>query len=170
MGLDERRVVRTAVPLAPGGGLYNLGSGYLIADGLVLTAAHMLEPAEGVAARKGQVAEVERIGGEWQQATVAWVDGEKDVAVLSCPGLRADGTVRWGRLVGSQPLNWRAVGFPVASFDKDAGRQPEHAFGRTSPISDLGAGRLALTIESREAVDEDSPWAGLAAMPWALGV
>ena len=104
---------------------------------------------------------MERIGGEWQQATVAWVDAEKDVAVLSCPGLRADGMVRWGRLVGSQPLEWGAVGFPVASVDNDAGRQPEHAFGRVSSISDLGAGRLALTIESREAIGRDSPWAGL---------
>ena len=161
MGLEQGRVVRTAVPLASGGGLYNLGSGYLIADGLVLTAAHVLEPAERVAARKGQAAEVERIGGEWQQATVAWVDAEKDVAVLSCPGMRADSMVRWGRLIGSQPLDWGAVGFPVASFDNDAGRQPEHAFGRTSPISDLGAGRLALTIESRLAIGGNSPWAGL---------
>jgi tetratricopeptide (TPR) repeat protein len=153
--------VRTAVALASGGGLYNLGSGYLIADGLILTAAHVLEPAEGVTAQKGQAADVARIGGEWQQATVSWVDGEKDVAVLSCPGMRADGMVRWGRLVGSNPLDWGAVGFPVASADKDSGRQPEHTFGRVSPISDLGAGRLALTIEAREAIGAGSPWAGL---------
>ena len=101
-----------------------------------------------------------RISGPWQQATVAWVDGVKDVAVLACPGMQADGTVRWGRLVGSNPLDWGAVGFPVASKDDD-GRQPEHAFGRTSPISDLRAGWLALTIESREAISGDSPWAGL---------
>lgn len=151
--------MRTAVPL--GDGLYNLGSGYLIADTLVLTAAHVLEPAQGETAQKGQTADVARIGGEWQEATIAWVDAEKDVAVLSCPGMRADGMVRWGRLVGSNPLDWGAVGFPVASADEVAGRQPEHTFGRVSPISDLGAGRLALTIEGREAIGGDSPWAGL---------
>ena len=161
MGLDQRRVVRTAVPLAASGGLYNLGSGYLIADELVLTAAHVLEFAEGVTAQKGQAADVAYIGNEWQQATVAWVDGDKDVALLSSPGMRADGMVRWGRLAGSNPLEWGAVGFPVASVDDAAGRQPEHAYGRVSPISDLGAGRLALTIESREAIGGDSPWAGL---------
>jgi tetratricopeptide (TPR) repeat protein len=161
VGLEERRVVRTAVPLAVGGDLYNLGSGYLIADKLVLTAAHVLEPAEGATVREGQEAEVARIGGEWQEATVAWVDAKKDVALLACPDLQADSMVRWGRLVGSKPLEWGAVGFPVASADDAAGRQPEHAFGRTSPISDLGAGRLALTIESREAKGGNSPWAGL---------
>ena len=81
--------------------------------------------------------------------------------MLSCPGLRADGGVRWGRLGGPDPLDWGAVGFPVASLDEKAGRQAEHAFGRTSPISDRAAGRLALTVESREATRDDSPWAGL---------
>ena len=34
MSLDERRVVRTAILRAGGDDLWNLGSGYLIADGL----------------------------------------------------------------------------------------------------------------------------------------
>jgi tetratricopeptide (TPR) repeat protein len=161
VGLEESRVVRTAVSLTTGEDLYILGSGYLIADQLVLTAAHVLEPAEGVVPQEGQAAEVALMGGEWQQATVAWVDAGRDVAVLSCPGLQPHGDVRWGRLVGSKPLDWGAVGFPVASADDVAGRQPEHAFGRTSPISERGAGRLALTIDSREAIGGDSSWAGL---------
>ena len=160
-GLDECRVVRTAVQLDRGDDLYNLGSGYLIADGLVLTAAHVLERAAGAVARKGEPAEVARLGGDWQPATVGWVDARHDVAVLRCPGLRAGGGTRWGRLVGSDPLDWGAVGFPHASLDQETGRQPEHAYGRTSPISERPAGRLALTIESREATDGDSPWAGL---------
>ena len=35
---------------------YRLGSGYLIADGLVLTAAHVLKNADGGPARKGDAA------------------------------------------------------------------------------------------------------------------
>jgi Trypsin-like peptidase domain len=161
VGLEERRVVRTSVPLDAGGDLYCLGSGYLIADGLVLTAAHVLERTEGVPGQEGEVAEVACIGGGWRPATVAWVDAGRDVAVLSCPGLQAAGEVRWGRLAGSDPLDWGAVGFPVASIDEVAGRQAEHAFGRTSPISERSAGRLALSVESREATGGDSPWAGL---------
>ena len=161
MALEEHRVVRTAVPLAGGGDRYRLGSGYLISDGLVLTATHVLEQAEGVAAEKGQAAEAACIGSGWQQATVVWVDAGQDVAILACPALRAGGGIRWGRLTGSDPLDWGAVGFPVASLDEAEGRQAEHAFGRTSPMSNRAAGRLALTVESREATGGDSPWAGL---------
>ena len=161
MGLDERRVVRTAVPLVQGNDLYNLGSGYLIADGLVLTAAHVLERTGGVTAQEGETVEVARLGGDWQPARVAWVDAGRDVAVVRCSGLRAEGGIRWGRLVGSDPLKWNAVGFPRASLEHQSGRQPEHAYGKTSPISYRSAGRLALTVESREPIKGDSPWAGL---------
>ena len=154
-------MLRIAVPLVHGNDLYNLGSGYLIADSMVLTAAHVLTRATGEEMLKGGLAEVAPFGGEWREATIAWVDARRDVAVLRCPGLRAEGEMRWGRLVGADPLDWGAVGFPRASLDQDAGRQPEHAYGRTSPISERLAGRLALTVESREATDGDSPWAGL---------
>lgn len=161
MGLDERRVLRTAVSLAQGDDLCSFGSGYLIADGLILTAAHVLERTAGMAAREGEPAEVACLDGEWRPAIVAWVDPRRDVAVLRCSDLRAGSGTRWGRLIGSDPVDWGAVGFPHASLDAETGRQPEHAFGRTSPISERPAGRLALTVESREAMNSDSPWAGL---------
>ena len=161
MGLDKDRAVRIAVTLAAGGDQYRLGSGYLIADGLVLTAAHVLALRDGEAPLQGQPAEVKRACGDWQAAIAVWLDAARDVAVLSCPDMRADGGVRWGRLTGSEPVAWGAVGFPAASADDSAGYQSEHAWGQTSPISESGAGRLALTVESREAIGGGSPWAGL---------
>ena len=151
MGLEESRVVRTSVPLGDGTGGYRLGSGYLIADGLVLTAAHVLVPPGGAAISEVPGVEVARPGGGWEPASVAWADAARDVAVLACPALRAEGRVRWGRLAGPDPLDWGAVGFPAASAAREGGRQAEHAFGRTSPISERAAGTLALTIESRDA-------------------
>lgn len=162
MALEETRVVRTSVPLDDGTGRYRLGSGYLIGDGLILTAAHVLKQADGGDAAQGQAPEVARPGSGWESATVAWVDSGRDVAVLACPALHAGGGVRWGRLTGPDPLDWSAVGFPAASADREDGRQAEHSFGRTSPISEHAAGKLALTIESRQAVGGgNSPWAGL---------
>jgi WD40 repeat protein len=169
MALEERRVARTSVLRDEKRGLYALGSGYLIADGLVLTAAHVLQRAEGVAPERGQGAEVAMIDGGWHPSVVAWVDTGLDVAVLDCRrdgqtplGLRASGT-RWGRLAGADPLEWGAVGFPAASRGEggSGGRQAEHAFGRTSAISEHQGGRLALTVDSREAAQGESPWAGL---------
>jgi Trypsin-like peptidase domain len=165
VGLEESRVVRTSVPLGDCTGDYRLGSGYLIADGLVLTAAHVLAPADGTAVTDGHSAEVAGPGGGWERASVAWADAARDVAVLACPALRAQGGVRWGRLAGPDPLDWGAVGFPAASASapRDGRRQAEHAFGRTSPISERAAGALALTVESRDPTRHPggSPWAGL---------
>ena len=100
MGLEESRVVRTSVPLGDGTGKYRLGSGYLVADGLVLTAAHVLAHADGAAVGVGQAAEMAGPGGGWEQASVAWADAGRDVAVLACPALRAERGIRWGRLAG----------------------------------------------------------------------
>ena len=163
MGLEEKRVVRTSVPLGDGTGKYRLGSGYLIANGLILTAAHVLVPPDQ--GPVDQVAGIEAAGpdGDWEPASVVWADAVRDVAVLACPALRADGHLRWGRLDGPDLLDWGAVGFPAASAARDGQRQAEHAFGRTSPISERAAGTLALTIESRNASQRGagSPWAGL---------
>jgi len=163
VGLEEGRVVRTSVPLADGSGDYRLGSGYLIADGLVLTAAHVLAAADEAMVSPGQAAEVAGPDSGWEQATVAWADTSRDVAVLACPGLRAERGVRWGQLAGPDPLDWGAVGFPAASASRQSGRQAEHAFGRTSPISERAAGTLALTLESRDPMRQvsGSGWAGL---------
>jgi hypothetical protein len=164
VGLEESRVVRTSVPLGEGTGGYWLGSGYLITDGLVLTAAHVLTPPGGAPASAGQAVEVAGPGGSWEPAVIAWVDAGRDVAVLACPALQAGGGIRWGRLAGPDPLDWGAVGFPAASATREAGRQAEHAYGRVSPISERAAGRLALTVESRDAAasgGSGSGWAGL---------
>jgi WD40 repeat protein len=160
--------VRTAVPLTQGSNSYNLGSGYLVADGLVLTAAHVLERAVGAPARVGESVDVARLGGDWRPGIVRWVDARHDVAVVGCSDLHAGGGIRWGRLVGPNPVSWGAVGFPRASIDQESGREPEHAFGRASAISGLTTGRLALTVESRNPRNDESghgetnsPWAGL---------
>ena len=107
VSLDERRVVRTSIPLARGDDLWSHGSGYLIADDLVLTAAHVLERTTAIAPQTGDAAEVACLGGDWLSATVVWVDAGRDVAILRCHGLAASGSTEttavggrivWGRL------------------------------------------------------------------------
>ena len=159
--MEETQIVRTAVALEDGHHLYRFGTGYVIADGLVLTASHVLAPHEGTTGHLGQQVQVALIEGEWLHSIVAWIDCERDIAVLSCPSLSASSPARWGRLVGTQPVAWDAAGFPAASARSDSERRVEHVYGRVSPVSERSAGRLALTIESREARRGHSPWAGL---------
>ena len=148
---------------------YRLGSGYLVADGLVLTAAHVLKRADGTSAQQGDVAEVALTGETWQQGRVGWINVDLDVAVVDCRlhgqaprEMCAAGRIRWGKLAGSDPLDWDAVGYPAASrTDEEGDRQAEQVYGRTAPISERGAGRLALTVESRPPAGSGSPWSGM---------
>ena len=164
MGLDKSRVVQARVLRDSARNLYSFGSGYVIAPGLVLTAAHVLEPKKGIPAEKAQKCELRGWGSDiWAPGLVHWVDPALEVAVVMCPTCDLPGDAQWGKVTGVQPVEWTAVGFPVASVD-DAGRQAEQAWGKASPVSAAESGRLALTVTSRKAVDVQpgqSGWAGL---------
>jgi tetratricopeptide (TPR) repeat protein len=100
----------------------------------------------------------------WWDGRVEECDLELDLAVVSVRGL-AEGvaSLPWGRLEGSDPVPWKAVGFPVAGLD-ETGRQPEHTWGEVSPVTASPAGRLGLVIRSRETrptARGTSGWAGL---------
>ena len=120
-------------------------------------------------ARKGDAAEVTLTGERWQPGVVAWVDVDLDVAVVDARRdgqapreLCAEGRIRWGKLAGSDPLKWDAVGYPAASrADDQGGRHAEQVYGRTAPISERQAGTLALTVESRPPAGGGSSWSGL---------
>jgi hypothetical protein len=164
MGFDEARVVQMRVLRNPEKHIYGFGSGYVIAPGLVLTAAHVLEPQKGTPAEKAQPCEVRAWrSAVWSPALVHWVDPALEVAVVMCATCALPGGVQWGRLTGVHHVDWTAVGFPVASVE-DTGRQAEQAWGEASPLSAAESGRLALTVTSREAEDVtpgQSGWAGL---------
>jgi tetratricopeptide (TPR) repeat protein len=159
------RVVRTRVPGSRGGRRFSFGSGYLVALGRVLTAAHVLvPPGMDPPPTAGQPCEILCSGpGEiWRPGEALWVEPEFDLAVVSVDAGRDLGRMRWGRVDGDGPLFWSAVGFPLASLD-DAGRQPEHAWGETSAITQAPAQKLGLTVNSRHArpPGAGSGWAGL---------
>lgn len=162
MGLDKSRVVQTRLLRDPENRIYCFGSGYVIALGFVLTAAHVLEPQKGTPAKQGDQCEVRLLDSvTWSPAFINWVDPELEVAVVVC-ACTASEPVKWGRVTGVHPVDWMAIGFPVASVN-DAGREAEQAWGEASPVSAADSGRLALTVDSRTAVKEhdESGWAGL---------
>jgi hypothetical protein len=165
-GLERERVIRLRVAGPGPGPVYSFGSGYLIAPGIALTAGHVLVPPD----RNGRPA----VGGacqcrglgtdDWVAGMVAWVHAVLDVALVSVDGLGAGlPAVRFGRLGGTEPIRWTACGFPSASVGPD-GRQAEHVWGETSPLSMEESGELGLTIESRSAEAKSSGgsgWSGL---------
>lgn len=165
MSVDRKRVVRVRMR-GKTEGIYRFGSGYLIADGLILTARHVLNPPGrdlSSHSATGEGCEVAYEIGEWHEAYFEVAGEDIDAALLRTSLGRGLSTVRWAKLTGSDPVRWDAMGYPVAGLGP-AGREPEHAWGEVSPLTADGTSWLGLTISSRrprKTGAPDSGWAGL---------
>src|SRR5262245_22851736 len=97
-----------------GDGGWSSGSGYAVADRLVVTARHVVMDDEG---RSHRDVKVRPRGGELVSASVSWWHPDLDVALVRVIGEAGvgpvSGGVRWGRLAGTAarvPCEW--AGFP----------------------------------------------------------
>jgi hypothetical protein len=172
-GVDPHRVAEVIVEGS--GGTGRRGSGYRVASGVVLTAAHVVADADTGDVRLRFDADTR---GEWTTPALDIVaDPASDLAAVL---IDAPGTVpasSFGR-IGDHPdmLAVQAVGFPRFKL-KDyadpwdgAYRDSHQAVGRVAPLSNLRSGSLEVTIGSPE-YDADrhaSPWEGMSgAALWA---
>ncbi len=142
---EQHRVVRTRVPISDD--LFVFGTGHLVAPGRVLTARHVLA-AEGRTAEVGQLCQVRvwPCGPDqaWVDGAIAWLHPSEDVGIVGVEGLGADLTaLDWGAVEGPEPIQWSALGYPVASLEEDD-RVEEGVFGRLAP----GVGRVEGTARS----------------------
>jgi hypothetical protein len=105
-------LARVAQVFACGVGGGRVGSGYAVAERLVLTAGHVCgEAGLGV----GDRVEVCVLGCSWVSGSVVWLDAGVDAALIRVdaaePWPEAPVAVlRWGRLVGGEPVTAAAVG------------------------------------------------------------
>jgi Trypsin-like peptidase domain len=187
VAVDLARVVLVFVGGDSGLGV---GSGYVVGDRRVLTAAHVVT---GAGLGVGDGVDVHLRGAQgWTPARVAWVDADLDAAVLevdvaeSWPvaevavlrwGRLVGGepvaevaVLRWGRLVGGEPVAAAAVGFPWAQERPDAVRDTDHVVGFVAPGAGIESGRLHLTVLSSPPADRGvgvSAWAGMSGRVWS---
>ncbi|WP_217208334.1 trypsin-like peptidase domain-containing protein [Streptomyces sp. AC550_RSS872] len=166
-GLRADHVAEVIVSLPQGKGRGRRGSGYLVAAGRVLTAAHVVEGDVGVRVRF----EAGRPG-EWAvDATVVWRHDGIDVAVLALPE-RAVVDVRPVSLgkVGDQDavLGCTAMGFPRFKLRADAAGRPfrdaEHMDAKCAVLANRREGTLDLRITAPPAADPDperDAWEGM---------
>ena len=156
-------------PRSPG----TRGSGYLITDTAVLTAAHVVKDITAVMVRVDADRE-----GEWSApATEAWRDEKLDIAVLRVPKRpgRSDDPSRFGRLAErAAVVSCVAVGFPFFKLRDDPTRpgptgglsqyrDMEYAEGRSPVLSNRREGTLELRVEppGRDLHPPRSPWQGM---------
>jgi Trypsin-like peptidase domain len=149
------------------------GSGYLVTDRLVLTAAHAVAAA-------GSAVRIRRLAGgaTLLAGRVVWSQhGEgMDAALLEITDARWEAPtdlapVRWGRLVTSQGnVPCEAVGYPEAQEVRDPGgdlqlRDTEHVTGSINPLGTAKTGFYQVSVESAPpdpaAAQADSSWAGI---------
>ncbi|MGW7306008.1 trypsin-like peptidase domain-containing protein [Streptomyces sp. NPDC054835] len=159
------RVVR--IRLRDPEGRRGAGTGFLVAPGLVLTAAHLLRTRDG----RRRTATVDR-----HPATVRWLryDEAVDAALLHVPALAdapTTGPQRWGDLATSRPGHpVEAYGFPrFQLLPGGRERAGEHLAGRISPGSGAAARRWEVLsgdpLPAPHPEDEDSAWAGMSGAP-----
>ncbi|MFE9479248.1 tetratricopeptide repeat protein [Streptomyces spororaveus] len=153
MEFDRRVQIRV---LRPGSTEVGFGSGYLVAPGLALTAAHVTDGAP--VNQKGAVT-VSRPDVDEREfaATVRWQrkDEAVDAALVeveeghgwqppeSLCDLLARPPQRFGRLIGTRPHAVTLVGFPRMQKDPDGRRLDEQLTGQIAP----GTGSLACRYE-----------------------
>ena len=166
---------RVAAVFAAGSSGSRFGSGYAVADRVVLTAAHVLTEAGVVV---GGPAQVSLLGsGAWSPAAVTWLDAGLDVALVkvdeSSPWpTREMSVLRWGRLAGNEPVTAAAIGFPWAQERPDLGRDTEHVVGFVPPGAGVESGQLHLTVLSAAPQPRPgaaSPWAGMSGAALVVG-
>lgn len=164
-GVRADRVAEIIAVLPGGSG--RRGSGYLMAAGRVLTAAHVIADARAVRVRF----DADRPGERIVEATVEWRHAGTDTAVLAVPGgdgAEAVEAARFGRVGESDAvLSCTAVGFPRFKLRTDPDgtwyRDVEHVRGACAVLSNRREGTLDLQV-TPPATDPDtdaSPWEGM---------
>ncbi|MFJ4007389.1 hypothetical protein ACIPWL_28580 [Streptomyces sp. NPDC090023] len=144
---------------------HRVGSGYLVAPRLVLTAGHILrDGASGAYWDEIQVrvghpgrGEILRTG-----AKMIWTHPQNlDVALLlTHDEIHVAGSVRWGYPTDTAPLRYEGLGFPLASAED--GRDAEHLRGVLPPLSSGARGLYMLDQEAAPDLRNDGrkAWGG----------
>lgn len=147
----------------------SIGSGFIIGDGRVLTAKHVIQPAHFEAAAW----KVRPVGAaDWTDAEVLATADGADIALLHIdPDLIElpawAGTALLGKLSSSEPAEVRTVGFPRANKDTTEAevttRHPEDVRGELRPATGALGANVAIHISGSTPNHPDDTilWAGM---------
>ncbi|GAA2787829.1 trypsin-like peptidase domain-containing protein [Saccharopolyspora taberi] len=172
-GIDPGRVAELLVVTS--GSDRSRGSGYRVATGAVLTAAHVVAGALDVQVRFN----ADR-SDEWtSRGVVAWESRECDVAVVLLQETGDDVRPAAFGAVGDRDavLECSAVGFPAFKLRKDSAgpgwfRDSCHVVGRSAVLSNRREGALEVVVSApdRPLNGAGSPWDGMSgAALWCRG-
>ncbi|MER6143170.1 trypsin-like peptidase domain-containing protein [Streptomyces sparsogenes] len=177
-GLDPDRVAEVIVERDGGRRPGKRGSGYLVTDRTVLTAAHVVREATAVRLRF----RADQPGAWSADGVVVWSEPKIDVAVVSLvdvPDPPSVTPVTFGRVVDADgELPCSMMGFPRFKLREDAPgsgtrfRDAHHQVGTASPWSNARQKTLSIRVDApAPAPDPElSPWEAMSgAAVWSEG-
>lgn len=183
MAFSPNRVVEVFVD----GDEPSYGSGYLLSDRLVLTAAHVV--ASACTSASVSVREYDaRVANPWIGAIDTACSTAGDVALVALEHVVASSaasclTPRLGRVVRGSRVMCQTMGFPGVQqyeYSEDASliRDTEHVIGEIAPLTTGRADLLTIHVRGSTPVQRgalDAPWSGLSgaavfAGPYLVGV
>ncbi|MGI8330396.1 hypothetical protein ACRYCC_10565 [Actinomadura scrupuli] len=159
----DSRVVDVSTKGDPG-----YGTGYLVGDGLVLTALHVVAqgaPAAEPTAEQTSAGPIRPHGGitvrilgtdRWLDSELVWpLNGETaavDAALLRITDITGDGRLtppaaRWGRPVTAAMMDCHSTGFPVAQRRFGNVRDTEELHAQVAPLTRSRDGHFQLSVE-----------------------
>ena len=166
-GFDPRRLAlvisSAAVHVGDEAGLEErVATGYFLTGDLVLTARHVIEPADGVLRVRAEGPDESL----WAAASVVWT-GEGDVDALLIRTARSFGDWEQPRLASEfESGSWESSGFARFAADDERSNRKTLPLGGTAALS-LGQGppEFRLTTEQVVAGDRTDGWRGVSGAP-----
>lgn len=169
-GLARERLVLVRATITSGQGTsYSIGTGYLLAANLVLTASHVV-PVSGVTLLEIRTDEP----GQWHamEPEPVWRDAVLDAALLRPKVAFAElPEVAWAEATFETDAVWHSGAYPKAGTVDQDGKTAWKTVGLSGKLQALGGagqgGReLELTVDAPPPADE---WAGISGAPVFVG-
>ncbi|WP_237328325.1 NACHT domain-containing protein [Streptomyces sp. CBMAI 2042] len=167
--MDQARVVEIWVP-----DVKRVGSGYILADGLVLTSYHLVHGMAPGALVRVRALDMVRHS-DWLDATLRWPSGvvdteafpERDAALLVVDNMGDAGPfvgkVSFGKVTGQDRIPCQAVGFPNAEKRPNNVRDTMSVRGHIDALQARKSGLLTVHVDQSivpRRKDAGSAWAG----------
>ncbi len=151
----------------------SIGTGYPVAEDLILTSRHVVNPEQGdrkypIQVRWHYYTDRDAPDKGWitlSSDDIAWEgEGEMDAALLRCPRPERAQGKGWGMIADKKPpfdKSWQSQGFPAATRYENV-RNPDDVSGTTESMADQ-ADYFVLNVTSQP--EEVEMWKGASGMP-----